>query len=380
MSVAAATQTRRTFAGLIAAAMTGYLSIGVVIAVLPVYVKGTLGGSDVTVGIVLGAVPVGMLLTRPLAGRVIDRRGPRSVIVVALLAATVAGALYPLAGSSLTLLPARVLHGAAEACVYTGGLVWVIGMVAPERRGRAIGLYGLCVWSGFTIGPPLGQVAHELGGFNAVWALAAVPPAIGALVVSRLPAPPEPPAHEGRRQLLPAGAVKPGIGGGLAGIGIAAINGFVVLLCIDRGFGQTSGAIAIALFAFATLVGRLVAGGLPDRLGPRRTMVIAVALGGSGQALIAVAPTWWAVWLGCILFGFCWTLLFPALALLVVDAVEPSQRGAGLAAYSSFFDLGFGVGAPLLGLIASQLGYGALYVTSAVLVTCSLVSVAGRRR
>ena len=47
--------------------MTGYLSIGVVIAVLPMYVKGPLGGSDVTVGIVLGAVPVGMLLTRPRA-------------------------------------------------------------------------------------------------------------------------------------------------------------------------------------------------------------------------------------------------------------------------------------------------------------------------
>jgi MFS family permease len=375
----AGSRTRRTFAGLIAAAMTGYLSIGIVIAVLPVYVKDTLGGSDVTVGIVLGAVPVGMLLTRPLAGRVIDRRGPRSVIIVALLAAALAGALYPLAASSLTLLPARFLHGAAEACVYTGGLVWVIGMVAPERRGRAIGLYGLCVWSGFMIGPPLGQFAHELGGFNAVWALAAVPPAIGALIVSRLPDPPAPPEHEGRRQLLPRGSIKPGIGGGLAGIGIAAINGFVVLLCIDRGFGQTSGAIAIALFAGATLLGRLVAGGLPDRLGPRRTMVIAVALGGTGQALIAVAPSWWAVALGCVLFGFCWTLLFPALAMLVVNAVEPSQRGAGLAAYSSFFDLGFGVGAPVLGLIASQLGYGALYVTAAVLVTCSLVSVAGRR-
>ncbi len=139
--------------------------------------------------------------------------------------------------------------------------------------------------------------------------------------------------------------------------------------------------IVVALLA-ASLAGALyplAASSLPDRLGPRRTMVIAVALGGSGQALIAVAPTWWAVSVGCILFGFCWTLLFPALAMLVVDAVEPSQRGAGLAAYSSFFDLGFGVGAPLLGLIASQLGYGALYVTAAVLVTCSLVSVAGRR-
>jgi MFS family permease len=379
LSVRAASQTRRTFAGLIAAAMTAYLSIGIVIAVLPVYVKGPLGGSDVTVGIVLGAVPVGMLLTRPLAGRMIDHRGPRGVIIVALLGASLAAALYPFASSSAMLLPARFLHGAAEACVYTGGLVWVVGMVAPERRGRAIGLYGLCVWSGFTVGPPVGQIAHQLGGFNAVWALAAVPPAIGALVISRLPPPPASPEHEGRRQLLPRGSIRPGIGGGMAGIGIAAINGFVVLLCIDRGFGQTSGAIAIALFASATLVGRLVAGGLPDRLGPRRTMVIAVTLGASGQALIAVAPGWWAVGVGCVLFGFCWTLLFPALAMLVVDAVEPSQRGAGLAAYSSFFDLGFGVGAPLLGLIASELGYGALYVTAAVVVSCSLVSVAGRR-
>jgi MFS family permease len=380
LSVAAASTRRRTFAGLICAAMTGYLSIGVVLAVLPVYVKGPLGGSDVTVGIVLGAVPVAMLLARPLAGRVIDVRGPRDVMVVALLAGSVAGLLYPLAGSSLQLIPARLLHGVAEACVYTGGLVWVVGMVSPSQRGRAIGLYGLCVWSGFTIGPPLGQLAHTLGGYTAVWLLAAIPPALGAMLLLRLEPPPASPEHEGRRQLLPRGAIRPGIGGGLAGVGIAAITGFVVLLCVDRGFGQASGSIAIACFAGATLVGRLVAGGVPDRFGPRRTMGVAVALGASGQALIAVAPGWWAVGLGCVLFGFCWTLLFPALALLVVADVEPSQRGAGLAAYSSFFDLGYGIGAPALGGIASVLGYGAIYVTASILVVCSLVSVAGRRR
>src|SRR5690349_4309742 len=177
--------------------MTGYLSIGVVLAVLPVYVKGPLGGSDVTVGFVLGAVPVAMLVARPFAGHLIDLRGPRDVIVVALLAGSLAGLAYPLAGSSLELIPARLLHGIAEACVYTGGLVWVVGMVGPEQRGRAIGLYGLCVWSGFTIGPPLGQLAHDLGGFTAVWLLAAIPPAIGALVIWRLDPPPASPAHEG---------------------------------------------------------------------------------------------------------------------------------------------------------------------------------------
>ena len=301
--------------------MTGYLSIGVVIAVLPVYVKGPLGGSDVTVGFVLGAVPVGMLLTRPLGGPPDRparpaRRGRRG----AAGGGRWPGALYPLAGSSAALIPARLLHGVAEACVYTGGLVWVVGMVAPDQRGRAIGLYGLCVWSGFTVGPPLGQVAHELGGFNGRLAAGGDPARDRRAIVSAgSPRRPPSPEHEGRRQLLPRGSIRPGIGGGMAGIGIAAITGFVVLLCIDRGFGQTSGAIAIALFAVATLVGRLVAGGLPDRLGPRRTMVIAVVLGAAGQTLIAVAPAWWAVGLGCVLFGFCWTLLFPALAMLVVD-------------------------------------------------------------
>ena len=166
----------------------------------------------------------------------------------------------------------------------------------------------------------------------------------------------------------------------MGGIGIAAINGFVVLLCIDRGFGQTSGAIAIALFAFATLVGRLVPAACRTGSARAARWSSPSCSAAPARRLIAVAPTWWAVWLGCILFGFCWTLLFPALAILVVDAVEPSQRGAGLAAYSSLFDLGFGLGAPLLGLIASQFGYGALYVTAAVLVSCSLVSVTGQRR
>ena len=82
-SVAVSTR-RRTFAALIAAAMTSYLSIGVVIAVLPVYVKGPLGGSDVTVGSCSARSRSAMLLTRPLAGRLIDLRGPRDVIVVAL--------------------------------------------------------------------------------------------------------------------------------------------------------------------------------------------------------------------------------------------------------------------------------------------------------
>ena len=119
--------------------------------------------------------------------------------------------------------------------MYTGGLVWVVGMVSPERRGRAIGLYGLCVWSGFTIGPPLGQIAHELGGSTPSGRWPRCRRRIGAAGGRRLP-------RRRRRRSTRAGGscCRPGRSSRASaaasqGIGIAAINGFVVLLCIDRG-------------------------------------------------------------------------------------------------------------------------------------------------
>ena len=252
-------------------------------------------------------------------------------------------------------------------------------MVAPDQRGRAIGLYGLCVWSGFTVGPPLGQVAHELGGFTAVWLLAAIPPAIGALIVSRLDPPPPSPEHEGRRQLLPRGAIRPGIGGGMAGVGIAAITGFVVLLCIDRGFGQTSGAIAIACFA-ARDAGRAAGGGRParparaapddgDRRRARRSRADADR---RRSRLVGGRPRLRAV-----------RLLLDAAVPGAGDArrrrrraVAARRRAGGVLELLR----------PRLrhrrtraGRDRVALGYGAIYVTAAILVVCSLVSVVGRR-
>jgi MFS family permease len=372
------TDARRSFAGIIVAAATGYLSVGSTIAVLPIEVRDTLHGSDLAVGLVLGAVPIAMLLTRPFAGRLIDVRGPRGVLIGALLVAAVAGATYPFATSVATMLPARFLHGTSEAAVFTAGLVWAVGLAGPDRRGRVIGLFGVCVWAGFSMGPPVGQLLYDRWGANAVWAFAAVVPLVGALIGSRLTAPPRA-VHVGRRTLLPRGAVVPGVGGGLAGIGIASITTFVVLLCRDRGFG--GGSWAIAVFAGSTLLLRVVAGGIPDRIGPHRSFLLSVALGTAGQLVIAGGQSWLVVAIGCALFGACWTLLFPALSMLVVAAVPETERGAGLAAFSSFLDAGTGIGAPILGLVAGAAGYGAVFaVGGAVVASSAAVVLTGTSR
>ena len=44
------------------------------------------------------------------------------------------------------------------------------------------------------------------------------------------------------------------------------------------------------------------------------------------------------------------------LALLVVDRVPDERRGAAMGAFTAFFDLGVGLGAPFAGLVASLAG------------------------
>ncbi len=48
-----------------------------------------------------------------------------------------------------------------------------------------------------------------------------------------------------------------------------------------------------------------------------------------------------------------------------------------MATYSAFWDLGFGIGAPIMGVIASQLGYGPVFLAGACAVAAAPVAVLG---
>ena len=64
--------------------------------------------------------------------------------------------------------------GAGEGMVFTAGATWVVDLAPPDRRGRVIGLYGLAVWSGLSLGPPIGDALLRASSFEAVWAFAAI--------------------------------------------------------------------------------------------------------------------------------------------------------------------------------------------------------------
>ena len=76
--------------------------------------------------------------------------------------------------------------------MYTGGAAWLVSLCPADRRGRVVGLYGIYMWLGITLGTLAGTVAMRVAGFPAVWAFCAVAGAAGFLSVVVKNAPPRP--------------------------------------------------------------------------------------------------------------------------------------------------------------------------------------------
>ena len=128
-----------------------------------------------------------------------------------------------------------------------------------------LGLYGLAVWGGLSVGPLAGELLLDAGGYTAVWIFAAAMPLLGALIASRVPDPFVPLSHAEPHPLIAPEAVRPGLAVALASVGYAAVAAFVVLHLEDRGIGH--GVVVFGAFAAMIVLTRLVAGDLPDRVG-----------------------------------------------------------------------------------------------------------------
>jgi MFS family permease len=364
--------------GLWAATVCGFLAIGAVLPVLPRYVRGPIGAGDLAVGVVVGCFAFAAVVGRPIGGRLADAHGRRLILVTGLVISAVAGAMLLLPFGVPGLVAARLVLGVGDGWLFTAGATWIVDLAPEERRGQAIGLFGLAIWGGLTAGPIIGELLLGAASYDAVWIFAALAPLAGAAIALRLPEdhtpPPAPEPGDAREPLVPMPVVPPGVALALANVGYGTMAAFVVLHLEDRGVG--GGATVFTAFAASIVVSRLVAGSLPDRLGPTVTATAAALAEAAGLALIALAGSFGAALAGGIVMGVGFSLLFPSLAVIAVARVGDARRGAALGVFTAFFDAGVGIGAPLAGIIAASAGYSAAFWMAAAAALLSAV-VAG---
>lgn len=338
----------------VGAVFIGMLGFGAVIPMLPVYLHEQEGISTFLTGLFVGMSSAFALLGRLLAGKMADRRGRRITLIVGMAFCAAAGILYlPVIGIA-GMAPARVLHGLGEGFFVTAAVAWAVDLAPDNRRAQALGYLSSGIWGGVSVGPAIGQA---LGSMTLVAGLLTVSSLAVLAIVSRIQEEPRPHHHEPARWFPPP-VLFPGIVLGFGNVTYAAMSGFLILLLRGRGHHTEW---VFSAFAFAVLFGRAAFGGLPDRMGPRRSLLAGYAFLGAGLLGIAAGRASFFDLPASLLVGLGYSFPWPALASVVVSRVPVSERASALGALTAFYDLFVAGSSAVEGAIAGYWGLSSVF-------------------
>lgn len=133
----------------------------------------SLGATGAVMGLAAGAMSIVSLVCRPIAGLLSDRASKRLLVGVGAALYLVSNVWYAAAGSSASLIVARMLNGVGFACCSVCLATWVASLLPLRHMGAGMGLYGTMNALAMAIGPAVGIKAQQLIGYRATFLIAA---------------------------------------------------------------------------------------------------------------------------------------------------------------------------------------------------------------
>jgi MFS family permease len=353
-----------------------FLSIGVMNPVLPRFIRGPLHWSDVGVGIGVGSFTVVALLLRPWSGRLGDRRGRKVGIVLGAFAHTAACIGLMFATSLTHVVLFRALTGIAEAFLFVGAATAIQDMAPDDRRGEAASIFSLSLFLALAIGPTVGELLLDSYGYDAVFGVAAISVGVAALIALTLAdTRVEIPDAAAKPPLIHRAALRPGFPLACAIWGLAAFTSFVPLYA-TRQLHMSGTRFVFLANSITILALRSFGARIPDRVGPLRMSRIALLFTPTGLAFM----TFWAdvpgLYVGVVLLAVGQAFAFPSLMAMAVYGAPATERGSVMGTFTAFFDLSFGGGAIVLGLVANAVGsYNGAFFTAMCVALIGTISL-----
>jgi MFS family permease len=139
-------------------------------------------------------------------------------------------------------------------------------------------------------------------------------------------------------------------------------------------------AILAAAYPLTWGVSQLVTGAWSDRIGRKRPIVAGMLIQAGAIAMIA-GTSGFGPWLvASVVLGLGTALVYPTLLAVVADVAGPRWRASALGVYRMWRDLGFAVGAILVGFVADRAGMATAIALVAAITAGSGIVVALRMR
>lgn len=359
---------------------------------LPIYAE-KLTGTPVYAGLIMTVYTFAALAARPVTGFLSDRYGRVKLLVIGAGLCAAACLLYQYAAVIGVLILFRILHGIGFGIHSTSGGTAAADVIPKTRMAEGLGIFGLygTIASALAPGIALGIIGDGSNkSFEKLFILAAVIAAACMVLDSMIRYEKKQPTvtdHTGdekspgsacEQQTLPRtflgferGVLAPAAVIILVFIGLSGITSFLTLFARERQMGN------IGLFFTVSAVGMFLSRAFLGKVADRRGADIIVfpallALIISFAVMPLVYQPLWIYVLGFPL-GLAQGAICPAVNTMIFRRCTRQRRGSAAAAYFSSIDLGLGVGALLMGVIADRLGYGFVYWAAMVFALAAAV-------
>ena len=336
-----------------------------------------IGGGNRAVGVVACAMTLAMVISRPLAGLLLDAYNRRWILIPAQACIICIMASYRYIDNIPALIALRAVHGFFWAFSATAVTAIVAEFLPRSRMGEGMGIFTIAIGLSMSAAPAIGFSTVSGSGFPALFKFCSVTIAcaMGLSIFLR------PNDGNGEKKdkssravmvlpsALPAGML-------IAAVAFvsSAIMSFIPFYAVDR--GAHSAVPFFTLSAIASLIVRPLSGKLVDCYEPRTVIFPSMLVLTLSCAALAAAPFRGWMLIAAAAYGLSFGALLGGLQAISLIGADRSHYGSAVATFFLCFDVGNGIGPLFAGPFADFIGYRGTY-GALTLIACTLTLTYG---
>lgn len=330
-----------------------FIGFEMLLPILPAYLI-SLNASTMQVGLVTTLFTIGAVLIRPLVGYYLIDNQRKSLAIGASAVLMLITLIYPFLNIVWLFLLIRFFHGITWGVSTTANSTLAVDLIPKKRLGEGMGYFSVSTTVGAIIAPSLGIFIYDSFSFDIlIWSSAMLSLlAVIAFQFVHSPAPVKRKKQPFRflDMIFEKDVSFQALLTVMTTLGFGAIITFLVL------FGKQKGLDHIFLFflinaTVATLI-RPFTGKWYDKKGPWSIIIMSAVLGFLSLVLLSYTTNDIQLIFAAILFGAGYGTVMPCLQAWTVQKVSEEKSGAANATFFSSFDVGVGVSAFILGILA----------------------------
>ncbi|WP_155590810.1 MFS transporter [Lysinibacillus cavernae] len=350
-----------------------FIGFEMLLPILPAYLL-SINASPIQVGLVTTVFTIGAIIIRPFVGYYLIDNKRKNLAIGASVTLLMITMLYPFLSTIWLFLLLRFFHGAVWGVSTTANSTMAVDIIPKARLGEGIGYFSISTTVGAIVAPSLGILIYSSFSFHALIS-SSVFLCLLAVITLQFVGSSAPTKYEKQpfrfiEAIFEKDVWFQALLTVITTLGFGAIITFLVL------YGEQKGLAHIFLFflinAIVSTLLRPFTGKWFDQNGPWSIIIVSAILGFLSLIVLSYTSNNLSLICAAILFGAGYGTVMPCLQTWTVQKVSEAKSGAANATFLSSFDVGIGISAFVLGILAEWISLEMIFR----LVSLSFIMVA----